>query len=134
MSYIIFFLSLSLKLLNPVLVKKAMLYQGGIIDACPPSDSITQLTVTMVIEPDGVVRMTSCGDQIHANNPFRCFGVSMPQDSIAPTVLSDACTRIGEACKARGAMGHFSVDFITFIDDKLTQQLWATDLTLAYRY
>ena len=77
--------------------------------------------------------MTSCGDQIHAKNPLRSFGISMPQDSIEPLVLNEACMKIGEACKARGVMGHFSIDFVTFIDQKLTQQLWATDLTLSYR-
>lgn len=58
----------------------------------------------------------------------------MPQDSIDPTVLTKACKKIGEACKARGVMGHFEIDFLTFIDQKMKQQLWASDLKLAYRY
>jgi len=87
----------------------------------------------MLIEPDGALKMTSCGDQIHAKNPLRSFGVSMPQDSIEPLVLTEACMKIGDACKARGVMGHFSIDFVTFIDLKMRQQLWATDLTLSYR-
>uniref|UniRef100_H2YZS1 IQCH-like ATP-grasp domain-containing protein n=1 Tax=Ciona savignyi TaxID=51511 RepID=H2YZS1_CIOSA len=111
----------------------AYLGQGGIIEAYPPNESVTCLTIDMLIDPTGTVHMTSCGDQIHAENPFRCWGTSVPQASVEPTLLNDVSLRIAEACRARGVVGHFSIDYVTFIDPvTYNQSLWATDLTLAY--
>ena len=58
------------------------------------------------------------GDQIHAETPFSCWGLSMPQSSVEPDQLNDACFKIAEACKARGVIGFFAVDFVTFIHPK----------------
>jgi len=89
---------------------------GGIIEASPPSDSITTLTVDILIEPNGNTSIISCGDQIHADSPYSCWGVSVPQSSVEPLTLNKACFRIADACKSRGIMGYFAVDFVTFID------------------
>lgn len=111
----------------------AFLSQGGVIEACPPSDTTTTIAVDMIIEPTGKYNIVCCGDQIHADTPFSCWGVSIPQSSIEPDVLNSACKRVAEACKSRGILGHFCVDFITFIDPKTEEQkLWALDLSLHY--
>ena len=88
------------------------------IEACPPSESITALTVDMLIEPNGKVSLVSNGDQIHAESQFSCWGVSIPQSSVEPELLNQVSINVGEACKARGVVGHFSVDFVTFIQPK----------------
>ena len=91
---------------------------GGVIEACPPSDTTTTIAVDMLIEPTGKYSIVCLGDQIHADTPFSCWGVSIPQSSIEPDDLNSACKRVAEACKSRGILGHFCVDFITFIDQK----------------
>ena len=91
---------------------------GGVIEACPPSDSITTVTVDMLIEPNGKYSIQCCGDQIHAESPFSCWGMSVPQSSVEPDVMNTACSKVAEACKTRGILGYLSVDFVTFIDPK----------------
>ena len=85
------------------------------MEACPPADSITTLTVDMFIEPSGRVNVMTCGDQIHAESQFSCWGMSFPQSSVDPDVLNKTCLKIGDACKARGIVGYYTVDFVTFI-------------------
>uniref|UniRef100_A0A670ZI14 IQ motif containing H n=1 Tax=Pseudonaja textilis TaxID=8673 RepID=A0A670ZI14_PSETE len=107
--------------------------QGGVVEAFPPSDSITSLTVDMLIEPTGEVTMVSCGDQFHAEGPLQSSGTTLPQASVEPKRLHQLCLKIGEACRARAVVGYFSVDFVTFIHPQtLRQQVWATDLDLRY--
>merc|ERR1719422_695902 len=112
---------------------RAFLSQGGVIEACPPSENITTLTADILIEPTGNISLMSCGDQIHAESPFSCWGVSMPQASVEPMVLNAACIQVAEAAKARGIVGYIRIDFVTFINPKvMEQQLWAIDLCLQY--
>ena len=40
----------------------------------------------------------------------------MPQSSVPHQQLMNAVSSVAEACKARGILGHFSIDFVTFID------------------
>ena len=72
----------------------------------------------MVIEPTGRANVLCMGDQIHAETPFSCWGVSMPQSSVEPDVLNEACKKVAEACKSRGIIGYMAIDFVTFIDPK----------------
>ena len=37
---------------------------GGIIEGCPPSDSVTSLSVDVLIEPTGTTKIISAADQV----------------------------------------------------------------------
>lgn len=97
---------------------------GGVIEACPPSDSVTTLTVDLLIEPSGTMSLLTCGDQIHADNQFSCWGLSFPQSSIEPPVLNATCQRIANACKSNGIVGYLKIDFVTFIDPKTVSSIF----------
>ena len=92
------------------------LSSGGVIEACPPTDSITTLTANMLVEPNGQQSVMMTGDQVHAESPLHNWGLSVPQASVEPATLNAMCKYIGEACKSRGIVGYIQVDFVTFID------------------
>ncbi|XP_051726460.1 IQ motif-containing protein H isoform X1 [Ctenopharyngodon idella] len=109
------------------------LREGGVIEAFPPSDSVTCLTVDLLVEPGGDVHMLSCGDQLRGPSGLEVVGCTVPQSSICPDVLHSICNHIGQACQKRSIMGHLSLDLVTFLDpSNLEQQVWAIDLDLGY--
>ncbi|NWV41722.1 IQCH protein, partial [Grantiella picta] len=112
---------------------QTFLTQGGAIEAFPLSASVTNLTVDLLIEPTGELTMVASGDQLHAEGPLRSSGTTIPQRSVDPELLKALCWRIGEACKSKGVLGYFSVDFVAFSHPQTReQQVWATDLDLCY--
>ncbi|XP_057286489.1 IQ domain-containing protein H isoform X6 [Pezoporus wallicus] len=112
---------------------QTFLTQGGVIEAFPLSEHVTNLTVDMLIEPTGKIKIVSSGDQLHAEGPLRSSGTTIPQRSVDPAVLNSLCFKIGETCKSKGVLGYFSVDFVSFIHPHtMEQQVWATDLDLCY--
>lgn len=109
------------------------LAQGGIIEAYPPSDSVTSITVSISINPDGQHSIISSGDHLHAESQFSCWGLSFPQSSVEPNEINLCCSQIIEQCKQRNISGYVDIDFVTFIDAKTDkQQLWVVDLSIGY--
>ncbi|CAK6961433.1 IQ motif-containing protein H [Scomber scombrus] len=112
---------------------KTFLRQGGVVEAFPPSDSVTCLTVDLLLEPGGEVTMLSCGDQLHSSCQLEAIGSSVPQTSVCPETLRSICMRVGQACLQRLIIGYVSVDLATFVNHStMEQKVWAIDLDLTY--
>ncbi|XP_030280570.1 IQ motif-containing protein H isoform X4 [Sparus aurata] len=112
---------------------KTFLRQGGVVEAYPPSDSVTCLTVDLLLEPGGEVTMLSCGDQLHGSCHLETVGSTVPQTSVNPETLRSICMRVGQACLQRLIVGYVSVDLATFVDhNTMEQRVWAIDLDLTY--
>ncbi|XP_042352488.1 IQ motif-containing protein H [Plectropomus leopardus] len=112
---------------------KIFLRQGGVVEAYPPSDSVTCLTVDLLLEPGGEVTMLSCGDQLHGSYQLEAICSTVPQTSVHPETLQSICMRVGQACLERHIMGYVSVDLATFLNlNTMEQKVWAIDLDLTY--
>uniref|UniRef100_UPI0037E9738C IQ motif-containing protein H n=1 Tax=Semicossyphus pulcher TaxID=241346 RepID=UPI0037E9738C len=112
---------------------KTFLRQGGVVEAYPPSDSVTCLTVDLLLEPGGDVTMLSCGDQLHGSSQLEAMGSTVPQTSVHPDTLNSICMRVGRACLQRLIVGYVSVDLATFVNPHtMEQKVWAIDLDLSY--
>ncbi|KAM4554457.1 IQ motif-containing protein H [Fundulus diaphanus] len=112
---------------------KTFLRQGGVVEAYPPSESITHLTVDMLLEPGGEVTMLSCGDQLHGSCHLDAVGSTVPQTSVHPDTLHSLCMRVAQACQQHFIVGYVSVGLATFVDrSTMEQKVWAFDLDIAY--
>ncbi|XP_041795442.1 IQ motif-containing protein H [Chelmon rostratus] len=112
---------------------KTFLRQGGVVEAYPPSDSVTCLTVDLLLEPGGEVTMLSCGDQLHGSCQLETIGSTVPQTSVHPETLHSICMRVGQFCLQRLIVGYVSVDLTTFLNhNTMEQKVWAIDLDFTY--
>ncbi|KAK7891221.1 hypothetical protein WMY93_023184 [Mugilogobius chulae] len=100
---------------------QTFLRQGGVVQAFPPSDSLSCVTVDLLLEPGGNISMLSCGDQLLSPSGL---------ESRNPPVDLLSC---GKACIQKGIVGHVSVDLASFIH-RISKQhkVWALDLHLSY--
>ena len=64
---------------------KQFLEEGGIMEACPPTDQVDGITAHVLIEPDGGVRILSVVDQIHAESEYKSWGYTLPLTGRVPT-------------------------------------------------
>ena len=92
------------------------------MEAFPPSDSVTCLTVDLLLEPGGEVTMLSCGDQLHGSCQMEAIGSTVPQTSVCPETLRPICMRVGQACLQRLIVGYVSVDLATFLNHSTMEQ------------
>ena len=111
--------------------KKELCRQGGVIEAVPPTNEITNITVDIEITPPGDIKLITCGDQIHSEN-FYCWGWSVPQTSIEPDILRNVATKIGNAARERNILGYVKLTFLTFMAENNEQELWATGMKVQY--
>ncbi|XP_047206470.1 IQ motif-containing protein H isoform X2 [Girardinichthys multiradiatus] len=111
---------------------KTFLRQGGVVEAHPPSASVTYLTVDILLEPSGEVTMLSCGDQLHGSCFPDAVGSTVPQTSVHPETLHSICMRVAQACQQH-FVGYISVGLATFVDHStMEQKVWAFNLDIVY--
>ncbi|XP_054588993.1 IQ motif-containing protein H isoform X2 [Nothobranchius furzeri] len=112
---------------------KTFLRQGGVVEACPPSQSVTHLTVDLLLEPGGEVTMLSCGDQLPGSCQLKAIGAIVPQTCVHPETLHSICMSVGQACLQHLIVGYVSVGLATFVDRHTAEQkVLGIDLDVAY--
>lgn len=110
----------SLSLLNPfsfshLTLASLSVVLGGSIEATPPSDSITTISVDLLLSPDGSYSLLSTSDVIHSS-PYTVWGGSTPQSSVDQSQLTAVVSRTAHAAQSRGILGYLSVELLTFIN------------------
>ena len=98
-----------------------MYYAGGTIEAGPPSDSVTGVSVDLLLAPDGSYSMLSTCDHIHST-PYSVWGGSMPQSSVDHIHLKTVIDRTARAAQSRGIVGYLSIDLVTFIHPETVRE------------
>ena len=99
------------------------LQAGGVIEAAPPSDSVTAIAVDIFIDPTQEVTLHCTLDQILSGNYEVCGG-TVPQTSVSHSQLMETIQSVATACKERGILGHLTIDLLTFIDPTSVSYLW----------
>ena len=131
------FISVRYKIYNVTDVHRNMKFQLtyftyflslGKVEAHPPNEEFTTLTVDLFIAPNGTVDFLSSGDQIFSS-PFKVWGVSMPQTSIQPQVLLKITSQLTDTFLQHEIIGHVHFDLVTFFEGD-TQRIWLTDIKL----
>lgn len=88
--------------------------RGGIVEAWIDGRWKRSPSVQMRITPTGVVELISTHDQVLGGRTGQVFlGASFPADPAYRVALHEYGSRIGEALRAQGALGRFSVDFVS---------------------
>lgn len=95
---------------------------GGVVEAYPPSELVSCLTVDLLLDPGGEVTMLSCGDQLQGSCQLEAIGSTVPQTSVNPETLQSISMRVGRACLQRLIVGYVSVDLATFLNRNTGEQ------------
>ncbi|CAH8597971.1 unnamed protein product [Heterobilharzia americana] len=111
----------------------AFLKHGGVIEACPPTDEWTNLSVVIVILPNKAIRIVTSGDHLHSEDNFYTWGETIPLTSVAPRWVNHLSMELGSIMANKGVVGHVKIDFVTFIHpEKNEQTLWITGIKPGY--
>uniref|UniRef100_A0A3B3VD01 IQ motif containing H n=1 Tax=Poecilia latipinna TaxID=48699 RepID=A0A3B3VD01_9TELE len=112
---------------------KIFLRQGGVVEAYPPSENVTYVTVDMLLEPNGEVTILSWGDQLHGCCHLDIVGSIIPKTSVHLETLHSICMRVAHACKQNYIIGYVSVGLATFVDHStMKQKIWGIDLDIGF--
>ncbi|KAH8856370.1 IQ domain-containing protein H [Schistosoma japonicum] len=94
---------------------QAFLKHGGVIEACPPVDEWTNLSVVIVILPNKTIRIVASGDHLHLDDKFHTWGETIPMTSVSPLWVNYLCIELGSLMANKGVVGYVNIDFLTFI-------------------
>ncbi|THD19127.1 hypothetical protein D915_009760, partial [Fasciola hepatica] len=94
---------------------EAFIESGGVIEACPPTNSWTNITVYMAVMPNGQSRLLASGDQIRCGNEFCAWGLTVPMSSVDPYLLNFVCNKVSKYMTGKKFFGHFKIDLVTFL-------------------
>ncbi|PWA30501.1 hypothetical protein CCH79_00015298 [Gambusia affinis] len=112
---------------------KFFLRQGGVVEAYPPSENVTHMTVDMLLEPSGEVTLLSWGDQLHGYCHLDIVGAIIPKTSVHLEILHSICMHVAHVCQQKCIMGYVSVGLATFVDHStMKQKIWGIDLEIGF--
>lgn len=92
------------------------------MEAYPPSENVTHVTVDMLLEPSGEVTIQSWGDQLHGYCHLDIVGSIIPKTSVHLETLHSICMRVAYVCQQNYIMGYVSVGLATFVDHSTMKQ------------
>ncbi|VDK78775.1 unnamed protein product [Dibothriocephalus latus] len=106
---------------------------GGVIEAMPPAQDWTNLSIEVVIYPDKSTKVLCSGDQLHAGRKLSCWGWIVPMTSVDPAWVNKVSRALIDDCASRGLKGYFTIDLVTFFHEESAEQLlWITGIRPGY--
>ncbi len=96
------------------LYSEKFLAMGGIVEEFIPGDDKRSPSAQLRIDPTGSVEPISTHDQVLGGDNAQIFlGCRFPADEAYRLEIQDQGMRVAEALAKRGALGRFSVDFLS---------------------
>jgi hypothetical protein len=116
----------------PEWYRSDLLRQGGIVEERIAGTRFSSPSAQVDIRPGGEVRVLATHEQVLGGEGGQVYlGCRFPADPAYAPALAEHAARIGAALATQGALGRFSVDFVTVVPpDQDTWDVYAIEVNL----
>jgi len=106
---------------------------GGVIEAIPPVElnKIKTVLSHLFISPNGSIEIIGTQEHIYLK-PFEYFGSIFPQNAVTYSSIYNSSRNIGNICYKNGIIGHLTIDYLIWKNEKKYNMYWISGLKPGY--